>query len=162
INGIGAAMTAVVLVVLTVTKFTHGAWAVLVLIPLLVLGFRGIHSHYLQVAEQLSLANIRKPAPLRRHTAIVLVSGIHRGVLPALQYASSIAPDNVTAVYVDLDEEATAKMRERWKEWGCDVPLVVLESPYRSLVGPLMRYIDEMDARYNDDMLSIIMPEFIP
>ncbi|MBC8075404.1 MAG: amino acid permease, partial [Chloroflexales bacterium] len=92
----------------------------------------------------------------------VLVSGIHRGVLPALQYASSIAPDNVTAVYVDLDSETTEKFKQKWQYWGFDIPLVVLDSPYRSLTGPLLAYIDEVDARYNDDMLTIVMPEFVP
>jgi len=152
----------VVLLVLTATKFIHGAWAVLVLIPVLVLTFRAVHGHYLQVARQLSLDNAPRPIPLRRHTAIVLVSGIHKGVLPALQYASSIAPDNVTAVYVNLDAEATAKLRAKWRHWGCDIPLVVLDSPYRSLVSPLLRYIDEIDARYSDDMLTVVLPEFVP
>jgi hypothetical protein len=148
--------------VLAVNKFVHGAWAVLVLIPVMVLMFRAVRSHYRQVAAQLSLAGAPRPAPLRRHTAIVLVSGIHRGVIPALQYAHSIAPDNVTAVYVNLDSEQTAKLQERWCDWGCDVPLVVLESPYRSLLTPLLRYIDEVDTRYNDDVLTVVLPEFVP
>jgi amino acid transporter len=162
ISGFGALITGVVLVVLTLTKFSHGAWAVLVLIPLIVLGLRAIHSHYREVAQQLSLEGAPKPVALRRHTAIVLVSGIHRGVLPALQYAASIAPDNVTAVYVDLDPEVTEKFKQKWRDWGCGIPLVVLPSPYRSLTGPLLAYIDEVDQRYNDDMLTIIMPEFVP
>jgi amino acid transporter len=162
INGFGAVLTSAVLVVLTLTKFTHGAWAVLVLIPLIVLALGRIRAHYRDVAQQLSLENVPRPAALRRHTAIVLVSGVHRGVLPALQYAASIAPDNVTAVYVDLDGDSTAKVQAKWREWGGGIPLVVLESPYRSLTGPLLRYIDEVDQRYDDDMLTIIMPEFVP
>ncbi len=93
---------------------------------------------------------------------MVLISGVHRGVIPALQYALSLAPDNATAVYVDMDADATAKIKAKWEQWGCGVPLVVLESPYRSLVRPLMQYIDEMDALYDDDVLTIILPEFIP
>jgi len=162
INSAGAALTAIVLVVLGVTKFSHGAWVVMALIPVLVLLFRAIHTHYKRVAAQLSLSGAPRPMPLRRHTAIVLVSGIHRGVLPALQYAHSIAPDNATAVYVNLDAEQTAKLRERWCDWGCDVPLVVLDSPYRSLLTPLLRYIDEVDTRYNDDVVTVVLPEFVP
>jgi hypothetical protein len=93
---------------------------------------------------------------------VVLVSGVHRGVIPALQYALSLAPDNVTAVYVDLDAQATAKVQAKWEQWGSGIPLVVLQSPYRSLIGPLMQYIDEVDAMYDDDVLTIILPEFVP
>ncbi len=162
ISGFGAFLTAVVLVVLTLTKFTHGAWAVLLLIPIMVVMFKGVQQHYQSVAEQLSLADACKPAPLRRHTAVVLVSGIHKGVLPALQYAKSIAPDNVTAVYVNIDPVQTAKLKSRWNDWSCGVPLVVLESPYRSLLTPIMHYIDDMDRRYTDHVLTVVLPEFVP
>jgi hypothetical protein len=99
---------------------------------------------------------------VRRHTAIVLIPGVHRGVIPALQYGLSLAPDNVTAVYVDMDAEATAKLKAKWETWGSGIPLVVLPSPYRSLVRPIMNYIDEMDSLYDDDVLTIILPEFVP
>ncbi len=99
---------------------------------------------------------------MRRHTVLVLISGVHRGVIPALQYGLSIAPDNVTAVYVEMDEDATARLKAKWDHWGSGVPLEVLPSPYRSLIRPLMEYIDEVDARYDDDVLTIILPEFVP
>ncbi|MEN9933810.1 MAG: hypothetical protein RLZZ387_389 [Chloroflexota bacterium] len=162
INGLGATVTGVVLVVLAFTKFLEGAWAVLLLIPIMVLVLRAIHTHYASVAEQLSLADVRPPQAVRRHTAIVLVSGVHRGVIPAVQYALSLAPDNVTAVYVDMDPVATEKMRAKWQQWGSGIPLVVLSSPYRSLMRPLLQYIDEVDAKYDDDVLTIILPEFVP
>jgi len=162
INGVGALLTAVVLVVIVVTKFEQGAWAVLVLTPILVLLFRSIHLHYKQVARQLSLEQAPRVEPVRRHTALVLISGIHRGVVPALEFAKSIAPDNTTALYVDLDTEHTRKIEEKWAHWGAGIPLKVLDSPYRSLVRPIMRYIDQIDAQYDDDVLSVILPEFIP
>jgi amino acid transporter len=162
INSIGATVTGVVLIVIAATKFTEGAWAVLMLIPILVLVLLSIHRHYVDVARQLSLADAPPPVAVRRHTAIVLIPGIHRGVILALEYAQSIAPDNATAVYVDMDAEATSKLRAKWEKWGCGVPLVVLPSPYRSLIRPIMKYIDEMDAAYDDDVLTIILPEFIP
>jgi amino acid transporter len=162
INSLGAVLTAVVLVVLAVTKFTHGAWAVLVLIPLLVVIFQAIHRHYVRVAEQLSLTTAAKPKPVRRLTVVVLVSGLHKGTLPALQIANSLAPDNVTAVTVDMDPEHTERIRARWYEWGCEVPLVVLDSPYRSLITPLLKYIAEIDGLYPGDEVMVILPEFVP
>jgi len=162
INLMGATVTGVVLVVIASTKFLEGAWAVLLLIPIMVVILRAIHWHYTEVAKQLSLADAPPPTAVRRHTAVVLISGVHRGVIPALQYGLSLAPDNVTAVYVDMDAETTAKLQEKWKQWGSGVPLVVLSSPYRSLVRPLMKYIDELDKHYEDDVLTVILPEFIP
>jgi amino acid transporter len=162
INAIGATLTAIVFVVIIITRFERGAWAVLVAIPILVLVFQAIHHHYRAVARQLSLEGATQVEPVRRHTALVLVPGMHRGVIPALEFAKSLAPDNTTALYVDLDSEAAAKVRAKWNQWGGDVPLEILASPYRSLVGPILRYIDELDARYQDDVLSVILPEFIP
>jgi hypothetical protein len=148
--------------VIVITRFTHGAWAVLVLMPFLVLAFRSVRRHYLAVARQLSLERAPRIEPVRRHTALVLVSGIHRGVIPALQFAQSLAPDNTTALFVDLDAEQTERLKQKWQQWGCGVPLVVLDSPYRSLIRPLLSYIDELDMRYDDDVLSVILPEFVP
>jgi amino acid transporter len=161
INGVGALATALVMVVLIVTKFVHGAWIVVVVTPLLVLMFRAIHRHYLSVADQLSIEGLE---PLREvnHTVLVPISGIHRGVLNALQYARSIAPENVSAVYVDFDEEATALLREKWEQWGGGVKLVVLPSPYRELTGPLLRYIYRLDRKRDDDFITVVIPEFVP
>ncbi len=152
INGIGATLTAIVFMVIIATRFTRGAWAVLVAIPLIVLLFRAIHQHYVGVARQLSLTQARPIGAVRRHTALVLVSGIHRGVIPALEYAQSLAPDNTTALYVDLDPEETLKMRAKWAQWASAIPLVVLASPYRSLVRPILNYVDELDKLYDDDV----------
>jgi len=161
INGVGAVATALVMIVLIVTKFAHGAWIVVVVTPLLVLMFRAIHKHYLSVADQLSIEGLE---PLRavNHTVIVPISGIHRGVLNALQYARSIAPENVSAIYVDFDEEATALLREKWEQWGGGVKLVVLPSPYRELTGPLLRYIYRLDRKRDDDFITVVIPEFVP
>ncbi|MBK9715298.1 MAG: APC family permease [Kouleothrix sp.] len=162
INAVGALLTAVVFMVIIATRFMHGAWAVLVLIPILVLLFQAIHRHYSNVACQLSLEQMSRVDPVRRHTALVLISGVHRGVIPALEFAKSIAPDNVTALYVNLDDEQTHKVETKWRQWGSGVPLRILHSPYRSLVRPILSYIDEVDDQYDDDVLSVIMPEFIP
>lgn len=161
INCLGAVITFVVLVVIATTKFTHGAWAVIVLIPLLVLLFRAIHTHYAEVARQLSTEGLQELKPIK-NTVLVPISGIHRGVINALQYAKAISPDNVTAVYIDLDEDATQKLKERWEQWGSGIKLVVLQSPYRSLTRPLVRYINKVDKLQKDDVVTVILPEFVP
>jgi hypothetical protein len=140
INAVGAVATFIVLCVFIATKFIHGAWIVVVVIPLLVVMFRSIHKHYLGVAKQLSTEGLEEVRPIR-HTVIVPISGIHRGVICTLEYAKAIAPEHVQAIYVDFDEEATAKLREKWERWGAGVKLVVIPSPYRELTRPLLRYI---------------------
>ncbi len=160
VNALGAAATFVVLCVFVVTKFVHGAWIVVVLIPLLVLMFRSIHAHYLGVARQLSTEGLEQPCRIT-NTVVVPVSGIHRGVVNALQYARAISPDGITAVYVDFDDEATARLREKWERWGSGVELVVLPSPYRELTRPLLRYIDRLRRRGRDGFVTVVLPEFV-
>ena len=161
VNGVGAAATLVVLVVLVITKFLHGAWIVVVLIPLLVGLFRAIHRHYVDVATQLTTDGLEKLSPIG-HEVIVPVSGIHRGVLRALQYAKTIAPEHVTALYINVDDEATQKLREKWSTWVNGVELVVIASPYRSLVGPLSRFVDRRVKAHPDQMVTVVLPEFVP
>jgi len=161
INAVGATATFIVLCVFIATKFIHGAWIVVVVVPLLVLMFRAIHKHYVFVAKQLSTEGLGELHPIK-HTVIVPISGIHRGVVAALQYAKSIAPEHVQAVYVDFDEEATAKLREKWERWGAGVQLVVLPSPYRELTRPLLRYIARLERKNDNDMVTVLLPEFVP
>jgi amino acid transporter len=161
VNALGAIATCVVLVVFVITKFIHGAWIVVVLIPLLVLMFRSIHAHYVGVAKQLSTEGLEQLHEIR-NTVIVPISGIHRGVINALQYAKSISPDGVKAVYVDFDEEATHKLQLKWEQWGSGVELMVLPSPYRSLTRPLLRYVERLRRRGGDDFVTVVLPEFVP
>jgi amino acid transporter len=161
INALGALATLVVLVVFVTTKFVHGAWIVVALIPVLVLFFRSIHEHYASVARQLTTEGLEKPRNIR-HTVVVPISGIHRGVIGALEYAKAISGGNVRAVYVDIDEEATRKLREKWEQWGAGVKLVVLPSPYRSLIRPLLRYLNRVRRRGNVEIITVVLPEFVP
>jgi len=161
INGLGAIATFIVLCVFIITKFIHGAWIVVVIIPLLVLMFRSIHKHYAGVAKQLSTEGLQQLHEIK-NTVIVPISGIHRGVINALQYAKSIAPGGVKAIYVDFDEEATRKLQEKWEQWGSGIELVVLPSPYRSLVRPLLRYIDRLKGKSEDGFVTVVLPEFVP
>jgi amino acid transporter len=162
INATGAVVSFIVLLVITITKFTHGAWAVILLIPLLVQMFRSIHRHYLDIAVQLSTEGMIPRGSIAKHLVLVPISGIHRGVVFALDYAKSISPGNVTAVYVDLNEEATHKLREKWATWGDGVELVVLQSPYRSLTRPLLRYVERVSRQDDNLMVTVLLPEFVP
>ncbi len=165
VNGAGALITFVVLIVITVTKFTHGAWAVIVLIPLLVLMFRAIQSHYRLVAAQLRLDGANPCRPRMRHHIIVPVSGIHRGVLPALDYARSLSSNGgheITAVYVEINPENTEEVRKQWQVWGVGISLTVLHSPFRSITTPLIEFIKEESRRERDSITTVVLPEFVP
>jgi amino acid transporter len=162
LNLTGAIATAVVLTVFIATKFIHGAWLVVVMIPLLVLLFHAIHRHYVSVARQLALEAINDTLEPIHHAVIVPVSGIHRGVVAALRYAKSISPGNVRAVYVDTDEEATGILKDRWQRMNFGIPLEVLQSPYRELTRPLLRYINRIACKNGDDLVTVVLPEFVP
>jgi amino acid transporter len=160
VNLLGALVTAVVLVVIGITRFVEGAWMVVLVIPALIAGFISIRRHYETMARQIAVDGYRPPK-LGRHPVVVLVAGMNRGVVAALAYARAISP-NVTALTVDLDPTATARLRMRWPEWAPDVPLVVLESPYRSIMQPVLHYIDQMEKQKDGDYMTIILPEFVP
>src|SRR2546426_1418664 len=160
INGLGAVCTSIVLLILTVTKFKEGAYVVVLLIPLFVLMFQRVNSHYREIREQLSLDRAEGPCAVH-NTVIVPVSTIHRGVVQALQYARALS-DDVRAVVIDLDPEATRKLREKWSQHCCGVPLIVLDSPYRSVLRPLLEYIESVDRRKEGDIITVVLPEFVP
>lgn len=166
VNGLGAVATGIALLIIAVSKFIQGAWMIMLLIPAFVWMFRTIKRHYATVAEQLSLEGLSPVkwedlASRKRHKVIVPVSGMHRGTLAALRFARSLSKD-VTAVVVDVEPQLTARVRERWPVWGHDVPLVVLESPYRSTMGPLLAYLDEVDQREPERGLAVVvLPEFV-
>jgi amino acid transporter len=162
VNGVGAIATAVVLLTLTVTKFEEGAWIVVVVIPALVATFVLMHRHYEEVAHELSLEGLDGP-PRFEHTVLVLVGDVHRGVVRAVQYARTLAPTAaVRGVLVETDPAQTPRIEEKWSKVGLDVPLVVLTSPYRSLLRPLLDYIDQIHARGEDQMVTVVLPEFLP
>ena len=160
ISGVGGVVSVVVLMVFAVTKFTEGAWIVLIIIPALIVALNGIRKHYASTAEQLSLVG-RSPSSLRFNHVIVPVGTLHRGVVRALEYARTLSTD-VTAVYVETNPETTAKLRAKWETWGQDIPLEVLDSPYRSTVVPLMGVINRFDNSRRDTVVTIVIPEFVP
>ena len=160
LNGLGAVVTGLVMLTIAATKFTHGAWIVVLLIPMLVVAFLTVHRHYEEVAAQLSLEGFEPPPPMT-NTVLVLVGDIHRGVIKAIQYAKSLSPA-AKAVFVETDPERTRKLEEKWGKWGMGVPLIVLTSPYRSLLGPLLEYIDHLQKGDENHVVTIVLPEFIP
>jgi amino acid transporter len=160
LNTAGAIATATVLVVVAAAKFTHGAWLVLVVIPLLVWLFVSVHRHYADVERQLRIDPTR-PLHGFNHSVLVPISGINQPVLTALQYAMSLSP-RVQAVYVGTDDTATKQIQALWKDWNPGVELTVLQTPYRTIVAPLMEYIDVVKKERTTDLVTVILPEFVP
>jgi amino acid transporter len=160
INGIGALVTGVVLVIVSITKALEGAWLIILLIPCLVMLFRATKRHYVHVAAQLSVPE--SAAQPRRHNAVLVpISGMHQAVLGALGYARSLA-DDVRAVYVDVDPAATQQIRSQWTQWGGGTRLVTLDSPFRSLIEPLLEYIEAVQQEDPAGYVTVVLPEFIP
>ncbi|PHX90409.1 MAG: amino acid permease [Nitrospirae bacterium] len=162
INGIGAVATAIATVIIASTKFMHGAWLVIVLIPILIMMFRGIHAHYQAVSEQITLdrRGSRPPMP-RRNIVILPISGVNRAVIRAVDYARS-RPGEVRAVFIDVDSEATARLEMQWAQWGCGVNLVVLPSPYRSILNSLLDYVEAILEKEPDTWVTVVIPEILP
>jgi len=158
-NLTGGITTGVVMVVIASTKFVHGAWVVIILMLLLYFMFQGVRRHYGFVAKELSLEGYRPKAP-SGHSVVVLISGVHRGVVEALEYARALSP-NVTAVSVEIDHKATERIRERWREWGMGIPLTVLKSSYRSVVKPLLDYLDDFREKNPNQVVTVVLPEFV-
>jgi amino acid transporter len=162
INGFGAVCTFVVMLVFAVTKFSSGAWIVIILTPALVIVFYAIYKHYKDLAGHLSLDDYGAPPRVARHRVIVPISGVHRGSLLALRYARALSSD-VTAVHVSVDPDEAEKIKHKWEKWGEGVRLVILDSPYRLLLEPLLEYIEEVaDQRQANEVITIVVPQFVP
>jgi amino acid transporter len=162
INGVGGIVTGVVLVIVAVEKFSHGAWIILIAIPVLVFLTQRVHQHYLAVAEQLSLETcITGQTGYRHHSVIIPISGIQQAVINAVKYAKALS-DDVVAAYVCIDPVVTAKIQAKWDKHCMGMPLHILESPYRSITEPLIDYIDEVQKRFPDGVITVVLPEFVP
>jgi len=160
INGVGAFATAIVTIIISVTKFTKGAWIPIVVIPVIVVVFKSIKSHYASVASSLRVPTEYRPRRMN-HTVVVLVGSVHRGVLEALAYAKSLHPDRLLAVTVVSDQEEQDKIERSWSALDIDVALEIVHSPYRELTAPIMRFVDELDARYENSVITVVLPEFV-
>jgi hypothetical protein len=161
-NGAGAIATGTTLLVVAFSKFTSGAWITILLIPLIVVGFIRVKHHYQEVKQQLSLhglpPSLRPVSPAR---VVIPISGVHRGMINAVLFARAISI-NVTGVYIELEANSGTRVIKQWKEWWPDLPLVVIPSPYRSIIGPLLEYLDKTDQEHNDGQLAVVvLPEFV-
>ncbi|GAB4503059.1 MAG: APC family permease [Anaerolineales bacterium] len=163
INGFGSFCTAIVMGVFAVTKFRDGAWVVLILLPILISTFVLIHRHYQTLANRLSLEKFGgAPPQTTRHRVIVPVSGVHQGSLAALRYARLLS-DDVTAVHVSIEPDETEKVQKKWETWGEGTRLVIVDSPYRLFIEPLLGYLEEIiSQRQPNETITIIVPEFVP
>ncbi|HYH48791.1 MAG TPA: APC family permease [Acidimicrobiia bacterium] len=159
-NGAGALTTGLVLVVVLVSKFTIGAWIPVVLIPALMLLFNGVKHHYVRVGQRLAVPPGWRP-PRMNHTVVILVGGVHRGVLEALAYARSLAPDHLVAVTVVSDEDEQEKIEREWAQHEVSEPLDIIYSPYRELSRPIQRFLDEIDSRWANDVVTVLIPEVV-
>ena len=161
VNGVGAISTGIAIIIIATTKFTHGAWIVFLLIFLLVLMFRSIHSHYKAVAEQVALTRDHRPPLPRRNIVIIPINGVNQAVLRAVDYARS-RHGEIYAVLVDLDPQATARIQIQWAQWGCGVNLIALPSPYRSVLGSLLDHIEKILEKEPDIWVTVVIPEILP
>jgi hypothetical protein len=161
-NGVTALLTAAVAVAFAVTKFHEGAWIIVIVIPTLVALFFAIHGHYREAAQVLSLEDFGAPPRVLRHRVILPISGVHRGTVVALRYALALSHD-ITAVHVSMDAEKAHKVEAKWGLWGNGVRLVILESPYRLLLEPLLDFVKTVaDRRQPNETLTIVVPQFVP
>ncbi|HEX5943554.1 MAG TPA: APC family permease, partial [Anaerolineales bacterium] len=163
INSFGALCTGIVMMIFAVTKFREGAWVVLLIIPALVKLFFTIHGHYKDLAAHLTLDKFSGlPARQTRHRVIMPVSGIHQGTLEALRYAKLLSND-VTVVHVSMDPDETEKVQRKWKTWGEGTRLIILDSPFRLFIEPMLQYLEEIiDQRQPNETITIVVPQFIP
>ena len=160
INAIGAAMTAVVLIVVTVTKFTHGAWIVFVLMPVLFLLMMGVHRYYRDVEKEIEVDPTTTFGSAGDH-AIVLVGRMQKPTLKALDYAIAARHDTLEAVHVSLDEDETKRLKKQWVKQNIHVKLRILSSPYRDLSYPLIHYIKQRREEFGSEVVTVYMPQFI-
>jgi len=161
INGVGAVTTCVATLIIGGTKFMHGAWIVVALTPPIIMWFRAIRAHYIAVDEQITLERDHRPPMPRTNIIIVPISGVNRAVIRAVDYARSRGTD-IRAVMVDVDKEHTAKSEIQWAQWGCGVQLVVLPSPYRSVMITLMDYIEDTLEKDPHCWVTVVIPEILP
>ena len=168
INGFGAIVTFITVLIIGATKFMHGAWIVCILVPVFIFGMLKIKAHYSLVAKQLSLPISEKSAvgtiraDQERHIIVPLAS-LNRASFKALLYAKRLAGyHSIRAFHVSVDAESAEKLRRKWSEFGLDVPLIIRVSPFRDTISPLLDYIQsEEEAFRQDDLITVVIPQFV-
>jgi len=163
INGLGAVTTFITLFVVGITKFLEGAWVTVFLIPMFLVMFLRVRTHYREVKDELSLQGLPPTLrPLTQLRVVVPISGVHRGIVDAMRYALTIS-NNVTGVFIELEPGAGDEVREKWERFWPDIPLVTIQSPFRAVIGPLLEFLDKTDQDHNDgQQATVVLPEFVP
>jgi hypothetical protein len=161
VNGVGAVTTGIATTIIATTKFMHGAWIVFLLTAALIMMFRAIRSHYKAVNEQVQLSRDARPPRPRRNLVLIPIGAVNKAVVRAVDYARSRGGE-VRAVLIDVDKEETALVEMKWAQWGCGVPLIVLPSPYRSILGALLDYIEENLDKNPECWITVVLPEILP
>ncbi|MBI2264906.1 MAG: APC family permease [Armatimonadetes bacterium] len=159
-SAFGAFATGVAALVVSAAKFSHGAWITIMLLPLIMFAFYNIRGHYLELGKALRIDDYKLPLP-PHHTVVFLVPSLHRGVIEALTYARGLGSD-VRALHVETDPFQTQNLIEQWENWAEDIPLVILESPYRSVIGPILDYLEVVKEDREKVRITVIIPEFVP
>ncbi len=161
VNGTGSFATFVVAIIVASSKFTEGAWIPIVVVPLVIILFKAIKRHYLKMNVALAIEPEDVPPPPARHTFVVLVGRVHRGVVEAVNYAKSLRPDHLTALHIAEGEVDHAALHREWERFGFDVPLEIVDSPYREVTEPVEAYLDALDRRWHTDRITVVIPEFV-
>ena len=160
VNAVGAVTTGIIAAVVVISKFTQGAWIPAVVIPLMVLLFRMIKRHYAALGTALRLTESERPRQIT-NTMIVLVGGLHRGTVSGIEFAKSLRPDHLIAVHICETEADGEAMAKRWAEYEDDVELDIVVDPYRNLRGTVHRFVAEVEERWDDDRITVVIPEFV-
>jgi amino acid transporter len=160
VNLVGAVTTGLVLLVVVVSKFTIGAWIPVVVIPIIAYVLTRVKRHYVRVERALQLGDEYR-SRRHTHTVVVLVGRVHRATMAALAYARSLAPDRLVAVSVVVEGDEASRVQEQWDKYDIPVPLHILSSPYRELTTPVLQYLDELDAEHENDIITVVLPEFV-
>jgi amino acid transporter len=161
VNSVGAVTTGIATAIIAITKFMQGAWIVFLLVAALIMLFKAIRSHYKAVADQVQLSRDARPPRPRRNLVLIPIGAVNKAVVRAVDYARSRGGE-VRAVLIDVDKEETAVVEMKWAQWGCGVPLIVLPSPYRSILGALLEYIEENLDKDPECWITVVLPEILP
>ena len=160
INGVGAVATGIVMLIIAITKFAVGAWLPIVVVPLIIAVFLAINRHYRRIGQALRISPEEVRRRVHHHSVVVLVGGVHRGVLEALHYAESLRPDDLTALHVAYESEH-GHILEEWQRFDLGIPLEIVPSPYRQLAPAVERFLDELEQRHPGTTVTVVIPEFV-
>lgn len=161
VNAIGSLATFVVLLIVAITKFTSGAFVVIIVVPIVMANFAAIKRHYMRVTSALAITPEEVRPENDNSTVVILVGRVHKGVIKALRYGKSMRPNHIAAVYVAYEDDDTSAIEQQWRDFGIDVPLEVVHSPYRELVDAVVGYLDEIDDRWGEATTTVVIPEFV-